>query len=37
MDEPEFHLLDDYELLNGFSTVKKTILELFDVMIKESK
>lgn len=37
MDEPEFHLLDDYEFLNGFSSVKKSMVESFDVLIKESK
>lgn len=37
MDEPEFHLLDDYEFLNGFSAVKKLVVEFFDALIKESK
>lgn len=37
MDEPEFHLMDDYEFLNGISAIKKSIIEAFDALMKESK
>jgi len=37
MDEPEFHLMDDYEFLNGISVIKKSIIEAFDALMKESK
>jgi len=37
MDEPEFHLMDDYEFLSGLSSIKRCIIESFDTLSKESK